>query len=100
VTDIGGKDHPKRPFGRFVFYSALLLTIIALLGGLLFWAATFEIDRVVRGNGVLVSKSSNQHVQTAVSGVILKRLVKPGDRVLQGQALFELDSSEARMRYQ
>ena len=84
MTDIGGKDHSKRPFGRFVFYSALLLTIIAQLGCLLFWAATFEIDRVMRGNGVLVSKSSNQHVQTAVSEVILKRFVKPGARVFQG----------------
>ena len=54
----------------------------------------------MRGNGVLGSKSSNQHVQTAVSGVILKRFVKPGDRALKGQVLFELDSREARMRYQ
>ena len=73
MTDIGGKYHPARPFGGFRFNSALLLTIIALLFGLIFWAATVEIDRVVRGNGVLVSKSSNQHVQTAVSGVLLKR---------------------------
>ena len=100
MTDIGGKYHLARPFGGFRFNSALLLTIIALLFGLIFWAATVEIDRVVRGNGVLVSKSSNQHVQTAVSGVLLKRFVKPGDRVLQGQVLFELDSTEAHMRHQ
>ena len=93
MTDIGGKFHPARPFGGFRFNSALLLTIISLLFGLIFWAATVEIDRVVRGNGVLVSKSLNQHVQTAVSGVILKRFVKLGDRVWRGQVLFELDST-------
>ena len=38
-------------------------------------------------------------LQTAVSGVILKYFVKLGDRVLQGQVLFELDSIEARIRY-
>lgn len=42
------------------FISALLLAVIALLGGLIFWATAFEIDRVVRGNGVLVYKTSNR----------------------------------------
>ena len=71
--------------------SALLITICAIIGGVLFWAWITEIDDVTRAPGRVVPAGDVQQVQAAEEGVIRAVLVEEGARVKAGDALVELD---------
>lgn len=76
--------------------SVLLLSIVTLLCVLMLWAATTELDNVVRGSGKTTSEANNQLVQSSEPGVIKARLVREGDFVKEGQVLFEIDPIDAK----
>ena len=79
--------------------SVVLFSIAGFLGIALTWAAVTEIDNVTRGEGKIVSQMQNQLVQSAESGVVLRRNVLENDRVTAGQILFEIDPIEAQAEY-
>ena len=76
--------------------SILLLTIVTLICVGFVWAATTEIDSVVRGSGKTVSEAQNQFVQSSEAGVIRKRYVSEGDFVKAGELLFDIDPIDAK----
>ena len=76
--------------------SMLLLTVITLIGIIIFWSAVTEIDNVVRGSGKTVSEAKNQFVQSSEPGVIRTRYVSDGDIVNKGQLLFDIDPVDAK----
>lgn len=76
--------------------SLLLLTIITLVVVIMVWAATTELDNVVRGSGNTVSEAQNQMVQSSEPGVIRSRYVEKGDFVKSGQLLFDIDPVDAK----
>lgn len=76
--------------------SILLLTVITLVAIIMVWAATTELDNVVRGSGKTVSEAKNQMVQSSESGVIRTRYVDKGDVVESGQLLFDIDPVDSK----
>lgn len=80
--------------------SILLLTVISLIAVILIWAATTELDNVVRGDGKTVSEAQNQLVQSAERGVIRARYVTEGDIVKKGDLLFDIDPIDAKTELQ
>ena len=76
--------------------SILLLTIITLVAVIVMWAATTELDNVVRGSGTTVSEARNQMVQSSEPGVITQRYVAEGDFVKKDQVLFDIDPVDTK----
>ena len=72
--------------------SALLFTIIAVIGAILIWAWVTEIDDVTRAPGRIVPAGDVQRVQASESGVISAVFVEEGDMVEAGSVLVELDA--------
>jgi adhesin transport system membrane fusion protein len=68
----------------------LLLAIAGGLGGLLYWAATSEIEEVVRGAGRVVPSQQVQVVQSLEGGIITGLEVEEGDLVEVGQVLAQI----------
>lgn len=64
-----------------------LLVVIALVS----WAAVGEIDEVVRGPGKVVPSRQVQIVQSLDGGIVEQILVRPGERVEEGQVLLRID---------
>jgi adhesin transport system membrane fusion protein len=75
--------------------TAILVTVIALIGLALVWASWAELDNVTRGEGRIVSAVQNQMVQAAEGGVILRRHVAENTMVAEGAVLFEIDPVDA-----
>ena len=75
--------------------SAVMLSIVALLGLALIWANWAELDSVTRGEGRIVSSVQNQMVQASEGGVILRRYVSENTVVAEGEVLFEIDPVDA-----
>ncbi|MGY8984801.1 MAG: hypothetical protein ACKVHG_09475, partial [Sphingomonadales bacterium] len=80
--------------------SLLLLIIVMLISALVYWSAVTEIDKVTRGQGKTISADENQLVQSAESGVLVKRYVEEGDIVKYGDILFDIDPIDARTQYE
>ena len=64
-----------------------LLAVVALL----IWAALGTIDEVVRGQGKVVPSRQVQVVQSLDGGLVEEILVRPGERVEEGQVLLRID---------
>jgi len=71
---------------------ALLLTVAALVGLLLAWAAFAQLDIIATAEGRLVPVSFTKVVQPAEAGVVTEILVKEGEAVKEGQLLMRLDA--------
>lgn len=78
--------------------STLLLTVITLIGVIIFWSAVTEIDNVVRGSGKTVSAAQNQFVQAAEPGVLRTRYAEEGDFVKKDQLLFDIDPIDTKTK--
>lgn len=76
--------------------SVLLLSVVTLIGIIIFWSAVTELDHVVRGSGKTISEAQNQFVQAAEPGVLSTRYVREGDFVKKGQLLFDIDPIDAK----
>jgi membrane fusion protein, adhesin transport system len=75
--------------------SAILFSVFALLIVFFVWAAWAKLDNVTRGQGKVVSSLQNQVVQSADSGVIIRRNVSENSTVKEGDVLFEIDAVDA-----
>ena len=78
--------------------SILLLTVVTLIVIIVVWAATTELDNVVRGSGNTVSEAQNQLVQSSEPGVLRQRYVNVGDFVAKDQLLFDIDPVDAKTK--
>jgi len=80
--------------------SLLLFLVIACIGSFIVWAQFTELDRVTRGQGVLISEIENQLVQAPQGGTLVARHIDLGDKVKKGNLLFEVDPVDARTQYE
>ena len=80
--------------------SFLLFLVIACIGSFIAWAQFTELDKVTRGDGVLISEIENQLVQAPQGGTLVARRIDVGDQVKQGDLLFEVDPVDARTQYE
>ena len=75
------------PLGR-----AVLWTLLALLAGVLAWAAFGRLDIVAVAEGKLVPQGFLKIVQPAEQGIVREILVREGQAVKAGQALMRMDA--------
>ena len=116
-TEQAGDEQPKQPpawvrFGmrrldrssrfwstRSRIPSLLLIFIIVFLGIAITWAATAQLDHVVRGTGEVVTSAQTQRISSLEGGIIRSLNVKEGDLVEEGTLLAELDPTQSESSY-
>jgi len=77
---------------------SLLYIIIAFILVAFIWAGLVRVDLVAVANGTVIPQGNIKPIQPASSGVVQNVYVKEGDSVEVGDALFQLDAAEMRMR--
>ncbi len=77
-----------------------LILLLACLGAALFWANTFKLEEITRGNAKIIPSSREQVIQSLEGGILSELLVKEGDIVTQGQPLLRIDPTKAKASYQ
>jgi HlyD family secretion protein len=82
------QEKPPSPLGRRVLWATL-----AMLAGLLAWAALGQLDIVAVAEGKLVPETYLKIVQPADGGVVREILVKENQLVKAGQVLIRMDTS-------
>ncbi|WP_286785797.1 MULTISPECIES: HlyD family type I secretion periplasmic adaptor subunit [Pseudomonas] len=77
-------------------YSRLGWWLLLLgFGSFLLWAALAPLDKGVGVSGTVVVAGNRQAVQHPTGGVVEHLLVRDGDRVVAGQVLLQMDSTQA-----
>ena len=71
-----------------------ILALVALLGGLGFWAVRAEISGAVVASGQVKVESNRQIIQHPEGGVVGEILVTESDMVGQGDVLIRLDGRQ------
>jgi membrane fusion protein, adhesin transport system len=77
-----------------------LLLLLACLGAALYWASTFQLEEITRGNAKVIPSSREQIIQSLEGGILSAMMVKEGDIVEQGQPLLKIDPTKANASYQ
>jgi membrane fusion protein, adhesin transport system len=77
-----------------------LILLLACLAAALFWANTFQLEEITRGNAKIIPSSREQVIQSLEGGILSELLVKEGDIVTQGQPLLRIDPTKAKASYQ
>ena len=77
-------------------YTLIILTF-GVVGG---WAAIAKIDRAVSAPGVIAIETNRKTVEHYEGGIVREILVKEGETVAQGSALFRLENVQAKANYQ
>lgn len=75
-------------------YTGIYILLILIL--FVVWAASFEIDQIVRAQGQVIPQEKTQVIQAADGGVIKELRVSEGETVQKGQVLALLESDRAR----
>jgi adhesin transport system membrane fusion protein len=75
-------------------YTGIYLLLILVL--FVVWAASFEIDQIVRAQGQIIPQEKTQVIQAADGGVIKELRVNEGETVTKGKVLALLESDRAR----
>lgn len=73
---------------RIVTWPIMLFTLVFIV-----WASLSEIDESVVGSGTVVPSSQTKIIQHLEGGIIKEILVKEGEGVKKGQALFRLSQA-------
>ncbi len=81
---------------RSVFLAGLI-GLVALLGGVGFWAGTTVINGAVIAQGQAVVRGNAKQVQHLDGGIVADILVQDGDGVQAGDVLIRLDPTLVRM---
>ena len=81
------QDKPPAPLAGW-----MLRLLVALLAGILLWAAFGRLDIVAVADGKLVPSSYLKIVQPAEQGIVKEILVREGESVREGQVLIRMDS--------
>lgn len=72
-----------------------LLTLVALIGGSVFWMHLAELDEVTPGVGKVIPSRQVQVVQNLEGGIASEILVKEGQEVSAGDILMRIDATSA-----
>ncbi|KPQ37241.1 MAG: type 1 secretion system HlyD family membrane fusion component [Phormidesmis priestleyi Ana] len=84
-------EQPPAAFPRY-----LILLGLAFTGFFGLWAWTGTMQEVSQAQGELLPLGDTYKIQSATVGALDKIWVKEGDRIRQGQLLFELDATTAQ----
>jgi len=76
--------------------TALLVALLAIIGGAILWSVTSELDVVVTAEGRVLPESGEMALAPLETGTLKTMNVRPGDIVREGQALATLDPTFAR----
>lgn len=76
-----------------------LSVCMAIVGGVISWAALTEIPEITRGEGKVISKMRKQVIQSLEGGLLQKMLVSEGDMVDVGQPIVNIDPTKAAALY-
>lgn len=87
-------DDPQQSY-RPVFVVALLLicALVLTFGG---WATYARLDGAVVTQGVVLAESKRKTVENLEGGILSELFVRPGDRVIAGQPVAQLDTTQDR----
>jgi hemolysin D len=83
-------DTPPSPVGRAIGFTIILVAIVAIA-----WACIGKVDIVATASGRIVPQGKTKVVQPADTGIVTAIHVADGDRVLAGDVLIELNSTQA-----
>lgn len=83
----------KRP--ALLGYAVIFMTFF-VIGG---WSAIAKLDSAVVSAGVVAAKSNRKTVQHLEGGIIQNIYVREGQRVHQGDILFQLDRTQAQATF-
>jgi len=72
-----------------------ICVLVLGVGGLVGWAAATPLERAVIGTGALVAEGRRKTVSLLEAGILRELLVREGDRVVAGQPLLRLDTTQA-----
>ena len=81
-----------------VVFLVLIYGILALFLIALAWSLVFKIENTTRLYGSVNAFSQGEYVSSDVQGNVLKVHVKDGDKVKQGDVLYELENTEIKMQ--
>ena len=89
------QERPPAPLAGW-----MLRLLVALLAGVVIWAALGQLDIVAVADGKLVPASYLKIVQPAEQGIVKEILVQEGQQVAEGEVLIRMDAvtSEADVR--
>lgn len=81
------------PEYRPIFLTALamILFLVCTIGG---WGTYARLDGAVVTQGVVLAESKRKTVESLEGGILSTLLVKPGDRVVAGQPVAQLDRTQ------
>lgn len=90
-------DDEILPTYQLVFLTALatILFLVCTLGG---WGVYARLDGAVVTQGVILAESKRKTVENLEGGILSRLLVAPGDRVVAGQPVAQLDTTQDRER--
>jgi HlyD family secretion protein len=71
-------------------------SIFLMIGGFGAWAALASLNGAIIAGATIIAESYSKRVQHQTGGIVSKILVKDGDRVTEGQALIDLDPTDAK----
>lgn len=77
-----------------LFLRGTVYLIAGVLVLALILSVIFRIDQIVKAKGHVTTVSETVRLQAQREGVILRQMVRPGERVAAGQVLMELESQE------
>jgi hemolysin D len=82
------QETPPLPMSRFIIWAIMLFFFIAVT-----WACVGEVDIVGVAQGKIIPSGKIKIIQPLETGLVRNIFIKEGDRVEQGQALIELDTT-------
>lgn len=90
-------DDETLPAYRPVFLTALatVLFLVCTVGG---WGLYARLDGAVVTQGVVLAESKRKTVENLEGGILSQLLVAPGDRVVAGQPVAQLETTQDRER--
>lgn len=83
-------ETPASPVGRALMWALMILFTIALV-----WSIIGKVDVVAVAQGKIVPNGNSKVIQPLEAGIVKAILVSNGQHVTAGQALIELDPTDA-----
>ncbi|WP_282130103.1 HlyD family type I secretion periplasmic adaptor subunit [Roseobacter litoralis] len=97
MTTLAAQDDLTLRLSMRSVFLAGLIGLVALLGGVGFWAGTTVINGAVIAQGQAVVRGNAKQVQHLDGGIVADILVQDGDGVQAGDVLIRLDPTLVRM---
>lgn len=76
------------------------LLLLVGFGGFAVWASFAPLDQGVSAPGIVIVSGNRKSVQPLTGGKVASILAKDGDTVAAGQALVQLDDTQAKSQYE